>query len=393
MVEFIANDHHQQKGEIVLVVGGATTEKDMAQEKLDQLLTRLLQDLSVKAASQLAADLTGIKKKIAYETPLAVYFDTSRFKKYYQFSRQKQKNIKKAAREEVVVDPNKRNPANFALWFKLKGRYKNHILRWPSPWGLGFPGWHIECSVMSTKYLGQPFDIHTGGVDLIFPHHTNEIAQSEAAKSRSLANYWLHGEFLQIDRTRMGKSERNFVTLQDLIEKGFKPLSYRYLVLTTHYSSRLNFTKKSLQAAQNSLDHLLEIIKRLHVSNQKVKSHTILKNELVFKNIINNNLDTPRVLAWLWKILKTKLLNDKEKFTLILKADQILGLGLKTISIKKEKIPPVIQQLVQKREKLREGKKWSEADVIRNKIKNLNWLVEDTSTGPRLKRIATQNQK
>ena len=178
------------------------------------------------------------KKGYAYETPQAVYFNVSKFKNYTKLSRQKLSQKITGAREEVVVDTQKRNPYDFALWFKVVGRFEHHTMRWPSPWGIGFPGWHIECSAISSSKLGQPFDIHTGAVDHINVHHTNEIAQSEVAFGKPLAKIWMHGEFLLIDSSKMAKSRDNFFTLETTINKGFTPLAFRYLVLNAHYRSK-----------------------------------------------------------------------------------------------------------------------------------------------------------
>ena len=191
-------------------------------------------DILSPATKNIEEQITIIKRlfknRFVYETRSAVYFDVSKFKNYTKLSRQKLSEKISGAREEVVVDVEKKNPQDFVLWFKLAGRFEHHIMRWDSPWGKGFPGWHIECSAISRKYLGQPFDIHTGGVDHINIHHTNEIAQSEGAYGKPLANFWVHGEFLLIDGARMGKSEGNFITLKKLIEKGYEPPAFRYLV-------------------------------------------------------------------------------------------------------------------------------------------------------------------
>src|SRR3989344_849787 len=183
----------------------------------------------IKEMIEVIAELE--KKGFTYNTEQAVYFDTAKFPKYEKLAGQKIEDKRVAAREEVVPDENKKKPADFALWFKTVGRFAKHEMRWDSPWGEGFPGWHIECSAISRKYLGQPFDIHTGGVDHIPIHHPNEIAQSEGAYGKPLANFWLHGEYLLMNAAKMAKSERNFLTLSDLTEKGFSPLAFRYLVL------------------------------------------------------------------------------------------------------------------------------------------------------------------
>ncbi|MBI2634963.1 MAG: cysteine--tRNA ligase [Parcubacteria group bacterium] len=326
-----------------------------------------------------------ISKKYAYETSKAVYFDVIKFKNYTKLSRQPLSQKITAARGEVVEDPEKKHPADFALWFKLAGRYKNHSMRWPSPWGLGFPGWHIECSAISTKYLGQPFDIHTGGVDHIGTHHTNEIAQSEAAFGKPLARFWLHGEFLIIDQSKMAKSEGNFITLDTLKKHGFNPLAFRYLVLTAHYRSKLNFTWESLEAAKNALNKLKEAILNIKkTSEAKSSSEAKLLLLKKFKNYINNDLETPRALALLWEIVKSQKLDPKTKYALIIDFDKVLGLNL--IKMKTEKIPMEILKLIKDREKSRKEKNFAKADELRKKAENLGWMIEDTEKGPKLKR-------
>src|SRR3989339_868759 len=193
-----------------------------------------------------------------YETKEAVYFNVMKFKNYGKLSGQKLDDKIQASREEVIVDPGKKHPADFALWLKRVGRFKDHTMYWPSPWGDGFPGWHLECSAMAMKYLGETIDIHTGGVDHISVHHTNEIAQSEAATGKQFVHYWLHVAFLTSYGKKMAKSEGNFVTLQDIVQKGYDPLVFRYLILTSHYRSSLNFTWRGLQGTQKALMSLRE---------------------------------------------------------------------------------------------------------------------------------------
>ena len=324
-----------------------------------------------------------IGKKYAYETSKAIYFDVTKFKNYNKLSRQPLSQKITAAREEVIEDTEKKYPADFALWFKLAGRYKNHSMRWPSPWGLGFPGWHIECSAISTKYLGQPFDIHTGGVDHIGTHHTNEIAQSEAAFGKPLASFWLHAEHLLIDQDKMAKSGENFITLEVLKNHGFDPLAFRYLALTAHYRSKLNFTWESLKAAQNAFDNLREAMKNLKTATQhtnKLKNVGMLSKKNIiakFKKYISDDLNTPRALALLWEVIKS------QKLELVIDFDKVLGLNLADVKI--EKIPSEVLKLASEREKYRKEKNFKKADTLRKKIESLGWLVEDTGNGPILK--------
>ncbi len=328
-----------------------------------------------------------IEKKYAYETSKAIYFNVAKFKNYNKLSHQPLSEKITAAREEVIEDLEKKHPADFVLWFKLTGRYKNHAMRWPSPWDLGFPGWHIECSAISTKYLGQPFDIHTGAVDHIGTHHTNEIAQSEAAFGKPLANFWLHAEHLLIQQEKMAKSGDNFITLDVLKQRGFNPLAFRYLALTAHYRSKLNFTWKSLAAAQNALGKLRESVLKIQ---KEIKKSAVLKTDFneyhdKFLSHINNDLEMPRAIALLWNIIKSKKINPKIKYDLIINFDKVFGLNLGKIKI--GKIPAPVLKLVKEREKYRQEKNFKKADEFRKKIRKLDWLIEDTTGGPKLKHL------
>ena len=354
-------------------------------KELNVIKPKIIVPATRTVGNQIKIIKTLISKKYAYETSKAVYFNVSRFKNYNKLSRQPLREKLVAARKEVVKDREKKHPADFVLWFKLTGRYKNHIMRWPSPWGLGFPGWHIECSAISTKYLGQPFDIHTGGVDHIGTHHTNEIAQSEAAFGKPLAKFWLHSEFLLINESKMAKSEGNFITLDTLKKHGFEPLAFRYLVLTAHYRSKLNFTWKSLTSAQNALDKLRKITTNLKIETQKKSNVGMLKKYFAekFKKYVNDDLEMPRALALLWNIVKSEKLDAKTKYNLIIDFDKVFGLNLGKIKI--EKTPPPVLKLVKEREKYRQENDFKKADELRKKIKSLGWLIEDTTNGPKIK--------
>lgn len=332
------------------------------------------------------------KKGLAYETSKAIYFDVSKFPNYTKLSGQKLTEKKTGARDEVVIDKEKRNPQDFALWFKLVSRFKNHVMRWPSPWGPGFPGWHIECSAISTKYLDQPFDIHAGGIDHVNVHHTNEIAQSEGAYEKPLAKFWMHGEHLLVGSKKMAKSLGNFYTLRDLEQKGFNPLVFRYLMLTSHYRSKINFTWDSIAASQNSLSHLYEFVKRLAAQNKKpnAKGQNLDKYKKQFEEAVFNDLDMPKALAIVWNLINqynksSDRFNSKDVLKTLYDFDKILGLDLK--DIKSEKIPTQVLELVRKREEYRNAKNWSEADKIREEIKKLGYAVDDISKGPEVKKL------
>lgn len=325
-------------------------------------------------------------KGFAYQGQQAIYFDTAAFKDYGKLSGQKLSEKKTAVREEVVVDEEKRHPADFALWFFLKGRYKNHVLRWPSPWGEGFPGWHIECSAISRKLLGQPFDIHAGGVDHIGTHHTNEIAQSESAFGVPLANYWLHGEFLLVQSSRMGKSEGNLLTLDEVKKRGFLPLSFRYFCLTAHYRTQLNFTWEALEAAYKALDRLY-----LFVNSSIPGQVGCAEYEQRFLEAINNDLDIPKALAIAWELVSDERMPKAARINSLLKFDKIFGLELNHppelfIDVKND---ARLSELVNLREQARRQKDFVRSDDLRKQIEGLGYEVMDTPYGQKVKRKIT----
>ena len=328
------------------------------------------------------------KKGLAYETPQAIYFAVARFPGYTKLSGQKLEQKMTGARDEVVSDPDKKNPHDFALWFKIAGHFQNHAMRWPSPWGEGFPGWRIECSAISTKYLGQPFDIHTGGVDHVAVHHTNEIAQSKGAYGLPLARVWMHGEFLLLNASKMAKSSGGFLTLDTLIEKGLSPLAFRYLCLTAHYRSKLNFTWESLEGAKNSLQRLHDFVSRLSLDNYRGLA-SIQKHKKQFEQAVTDDLDTPRALAIVWTLINAcnknpATFDSHAVLRLLYDFDAILGLDLK--KIKREIVPAKVKKLLAQREKYRMQKNWAKSDEARNKIKSLGYLVKDTSEGTEVTR-------
>lgn len=314
------------------------------------------------------------KNGFAYKTQTGLVFDTSKFPDYSKFAKL---NLEKQfAGKRVKVDPEKKKPWDFLLWITNKPK---QIMQWDSPWGRGFPGWHIECTAMSVKYLGKNFDIHTGGKEHIPVHHTNEIAQSFGAFKKQVANYWLHNDWLFMKGEKISKSIGNVVLVSDLIEKNFNPLAFRYLALTSHYRQGLDFSWDSLSSAQNALNSLYE--KMMYFKNSKEKerkSKTLkFKNELI--EIIEDDLNFPKAIAFLWKIIREKDLNSREKEILLLEIDKILGLGLD--KIKKFSIPKEIEKLALKREEYRKNKEWEKADEIRKEIERKGYKLEDTSEG------------
>jgi len=312
-----------------------------------------------------------LAKGIAYKgEDGSIYFSIKKFKNYGKLSRLKKREIKIGAR--ISADEyNKKQAQDFVLWKSAKPNEPS----WSSPWGKGRPGWHIECSTMSMKYLGKTLDIHAGAVDLIFPHHENEIAQSEGATGKMFSKYWIHGEHLLIDGQRMSKSLGNIFTLHDLENKKINPLAFRYLVLTSHYRSKLNFTWESLKAAERGLENLYNQIRVLRIKNKKLR----IKNKEFkdkFLKAINDDLNVPRALAVVQELLKSRLITDNSKLATLLDFDRVLGLRFSD-TIGKEKIPQKIIDLAKRREKLRKLKQWQKADKIREKIKNLGYEIRD----------------
>ncbi len=349
----------------------------------DLKLLNILKPKKIARATETVPDQIEIIKLLEakgfiYRDDSAIYFDTSKLPHYGKLSGQKLSEKKTGGREEVVTRTGKKHPADFALWFFLSGRYKNHILHWSSPWGEGFPGWHLECSAISRKLLGQPFDIHAGGVDHIGTHHTNEIAQSEAAFEKPLANVWLHGEHMLMEENKMAKSSGNFIRLQDLIEKGYNPLALRYFTLTAHWRSKLNFTLQALDAAQNALDNLYDKISELEGPAKKFLCADYAK---AFEREINNDLDMPRALSLTWRLIK-KPNPDGLKLATLKKFDEILGLDLLAGAAERKKIPTELRKMAKEREHLRRAKNFAGADKLRQEIESSGYIVRDTPEGP-----------
>jgi cysteinyl-tRNA synthetase len=320
-----------------------------------------------------------LKKKIAYVGDLAVYFDVSQFPNYGALTGQKLQEKSVGVRDEVVVDPKKRNPQDFALWFFLKGRYEHHILHWPTRLGPGFPGWHIECSAISRSVLGQPFDIHAGGVDHIGTHHTNEIAQSEAAYGVPLANYWVHGEHL-VTREKMSKSIGNTIGVPELIEKHFHPLSFRYLTLLTHYRQQLQFGWESLEQAENAYKKLLKHIYELKFARAGDVSKIWKKK---FTEAVEDDLNMPRAVAIVWELVHDASVSKSDKYATLLDFDHVLGLGLAEQSeMYRPLVDEKLQALIDEREKYRAEKDWKQADRVRILIESEGYDIDDSPQGP-----------
>ena len=324
------------------------------------------------------------KKGFTYKINDGIYFDTSKLKTYGQLWGSKIEKIKQEmkAGARIKMVKGKKNPTDFALW-KFSPKKVKRQMEWDSPFGVGFPGWHTECVAMGVKELGIPFDIHCGGIDHIQIHHTNEIAQSEAAYNKILARFWLHGEFLLLNKGKMSKSKGNITILDDLIKKGINPLAYRYLCLTAHYRSQLIFSEQNLQASQNALDKIYNKIQELKTKTIKpINKKEIKLYQDKFLKLINDDLDMPKALALFWKVLNSKKLSNNEKYFLALDFDKVFGLNLN--NIKKQDIPKKIKELVKQREKYRIKKQWEKADEIRKEIEELGYNVEDTKKGTKI---------
>lgn len=323
-----------------------------------------------------------VKNGYAYETSKGVYFDTSKLPNYGKMlSNNNIDDLKAGAR--VEVDTEKRNPQDFALWIKAP---KEHIMKWNSKWGLCYPGWHIECSAMSRKYLGDKFDIHTGGVDHIPIHHENEIAQSIGATGHNLANYWMHVEFLLIDGGKMSKSLGNVYTLNDLKAKGIDALSYRYFTYSSHYRNKLNFTWDAIKSAKNSLNKLRDMIALHKGVNKKIDKNIISKYEEQFLDAINDDMNMPVAISIVWEIAKEKE-KSNDFYELIKKFDSVLSLDLDKNDKEDINIPEDIKLILNEREDARKNKNFARSDELRDKLKELGYIVKDTKDGQIIEKV------
>ena len=323
-----------------------------------------------------------VKNGYAYETSKGVYFDTSKLPNYGKMlSNNNIDDLKAGAR--VEVDTEKRNPQDFALWIKAP---KEHIMKWNSKWGLCYPGWHIECSAMSRKYLGDKFDIHTGGVDHIPIHHENEIAQSIGATGHNLANYWMHVEFLLIDGGKMSKSLENVYTLNDLKAKGIDALSYRYFTYSSHYRNKLNFTWDAIKSAKNSLNKLRDMIALHKGVNKKIDKNIISKYEEQFLDAINDDMNMPVAISIVWEIAKEKE-KSNDFYELIKKFDSVLSLDLDKNDKEDINIPEDIKLILNEREDARKNKNFAKSDELRDKLKELGYIVKDTKDGQIIEKV------
>lgn len=330
-----------------------------------------------------------IQNGFAYETKEALYFDVIKFKNYGKLSGQKLEEKLQAVREEVNVDKEKKHPADFALWFKRVGRFVDHTMHWPSPWGEGFPGWHIECSAMSMKYLGETIDIHSGGIDHVPVHHENEIAQSEAATGKQFVKYWVHYNFLTVDGQKMSKSLGNFYTIDDIEKNKINPISLRLLFLQSHYRQPLNFTWQSARASQEAFNRLKEIIIGLKGSNSLTRQPVNFSTKATdfqqqFKLALENDLQTAQAVAVMWDMIKSDITNE-EKYYLLTDFDKVFGLNLNNVL--EEKIDANIIILAEKRLEARKKRDFDTSDRLRIKIEKAGFKIEDKGETYTVKKI------
>lgn len=320
----------------------------------------------------------------AYETSTAIYFDVSKLDEYGILSGINKEEQKAGAR--VSVDTEKRNPYDFALWIKAP---ENHLMKWNSPWGQSYPGWHIECSAMGQKYLGEQFDIHTGGIDLIPTHHENEIAQSKGACGKVPANYWLHGEYLLINGGKMSKSLGNVYLLKDIKDKGYDPLVYRLFSYSCHYKNKLNFTWEGIEAASIALERLRNGYQN-HLkgtdSLEEKDKQKLKELEEKFHQAINDDLNMPLAMSFVWETVKFEK-KSPEVAKLLEKFDSVLALKIEEEQKQEiQEIPQEILELVEQRKQAREQKDWQKSDELRDKILEKGYLIKDTKQGMEIKK-------
>lgn len=337
-------------------------------------------------ATEHVKDMIDLIKKIeangyTYKTSVGLIYDTSKFKDYTKLARLKIKDLEQGTRTEK--DSERKNKTDFALWITNQ---PNHIMQWESPWGRGFPGWHIECCAMSIKYLGEQFDIHCGGKEHIPVHHTNEIAQAEAATGKKpWVNYWVHNEWLVLKDGKMSKSKGTFYRVADLITKGYDPLAYKYLCFTAHYRTPLTFSWDAIDAAKTAFNRLKEKVIEIKENLESKPNKNSYKND--FFKAVNNDLNMPQAISVLWALLKDDELGNKEKYDLLLEFDQIFGFGIKDFKKEKISLDKDIEELIRKREEARKNKDFATADKIRDKLKEKGIILEDTKEGVKCKKV------
>lgn len=354
-----------------------------------QALRNLAPDKFVKATEHIAEMIAMIRllehKGCTYVAQGNVYLDTTQVAEY---GRLFNLAVDEQMKSRVGVDTAKRNPRDFVLWF-TKSKFQDQEMKWPSPWGEGYPGWHIECSAMATKHLGEHIDVHTGGIDHIPVHHTNEIAQSECALGHRWVNVWMHNEFLLLDEGKMAKSADNFLRLQTLLDNGYTPEDYRYLLLQTHYRKSINFSWDALSQAKRALEKIkqrvLDVIEEKKKVRTPVDATQFSLYEERFRDAINDDLNTPQALAVFWDVLQDNVLDAHTRYDILLRCDLVLGLGL--YDVQPVRIPDEVAELVRRREEARKNKDWQHSDKLREEIHAKGYAIKDTPDGPLLRAI------
>ena len=323
-----------------------------------------------------------LDKGYAYETNDGIYFDISKFPDYGKLSGANLEEQLAGAR--VDINTGKRHPADFALWKKAA---PNHIMKWPSPWGMGYPGWHIECTAMSNKYLGDVFDIHTGGIDHVPIHHENEIAQAEAWLGKKAVNYWMHSEFMLVDGGKMSKSLGNTYTVDDIAAKGYTPMEFRYMCLNVQYRQKLNFTWEAMAAAKTAYERLSALLYRHKTAPAPGNRPEIEKYLGEFHEAINDDLNVPMAMGVLWKMLR--LPAGKDVYDAALVMDKVFALDFDKVASPDHtaEAPPEIREMAEKRREVRRNKNWAESDRLRDEIAAKGYKVLDTADGYRLEKI------
>ncbi len=336
-------------------------------------------EIVCKATDHIQEMLEYVQKLVengyAYETSTAIYFDVSKLDKYPILTNLDVENQKAGAR--VEVDKEKRNPYDFALWIKAP---ENHLMKWESPWGLSYPGWHIECSAMGQKYLGEQFDIHTGGIDLIPTHHENEIAQSKGKCGKIPANYWMHGEYLLIDGGKMSKSLGNVYLIKDIKEKEYDPIVYKLFSYSCHYRNKLNFTWEGIESASKSLERLRNSYK-IHLEGNDTLDNTdkekLINLQESFLSAINDDLNMPLAMSFVWEAARFEKKN-KEIASILEKFDTVLGLKIDEINELQEEMPQEILDLIEQRKTARQNKDFAKSDELRDELIKRGYTVKDT---------------
>ena len=340
-------------------------------------------DIVVPATSLIADYIKFIEvlmeKGYAYFANGNVYFDTSKLNDYYQLTNHNEEDLMYGVRDSVEEDTNKKNKTDFVLWF-TKSKFDSQELKWESPWGVGYPGWHIECSCISLKYLGEELDIHCGGVDNIFPHHTNEIAQTESYIGKKWCNYWFHVEHLNDKSGKMSKSNGEFLTIDLLIKKGFNPLAYRLFCLQSNYQKQLLFTYDSLQGAQNTYEKLINRIKTINEDDSEIDKTEFDKYDNKFKETLCDNLNTSNSLTVLYDVLKSNI-NNNTKLELIKSFDKVLSLDLMKEEKHDEELIAYIEDMISKRKVAKKEGNYELADSIRNELLEKGIILKDTREG------------